>query len=64
MPKLTLIHTVGSLPPVFATVARDAPVVKGTLKSLEFRGADSAKVETLFTRLGFNRIRDRVAYQG
>jgi hypothetical protein len=43
-------------------VARDAPVVKGTLKSLEFRGADPDRIEALFNRLGFNKIRERVAY--
>lgn len=43
-----------------ATVASDAPGVQGTLESLELRAPDSAGVEALFGRLGFNRIRERV----
>ena len=43
-----------------ATVAREVPGVKTDLTSLQFRGADAAKVEELFGRLGFNRIRERV----
>lgn len=43
-----------------ATVERGVPGVRGTLESLEFRGADPARVEALFTRLGFNKIRERV----
>ena len=43
-----------------ATVARDVPGVRGPLESLEYRGSDPARVEALFTRLGFNRIRERV----
>jgi 5'-3' exonuclease len=47
-----------------ATVARKVPGVRGTLKSLEYRGADAARVEALFTRLGFNKIRERIPAQG
>ncbi len=43
-----------------ATVAFDAPGVHGTLESLELRAPDSGRVEALFGRLGFNRIRERV----
>lgn len=45
-----------------ATVAADAPVPKKlTLDDLAYRGADMAVVEPLFERLGFKKIKDRVA---
>lgn len=45
-----------------ATVATDAPVPKKlTLDDLAYRGADMAVVEPLFDRLGFKKIKDRVA---
>lgn len=43
-----------------ATVARDVPGVAADLGPLEYRGADPARIEALFDRLGFNKIRDRV----
>jgi DNA polymerase I len=62
--KLAAGRDIAFLSRQLATVAPDVPGVEGTLKSLEFRGADPVKVDALFTRLGFNRIRERVAYQG
>ena len=43
-----------------ATVVRDVPGVKADLRELRFRGADRAAVETLFERLGWDRILERV----
>jgi DNA polymerase-1 len=43
-----------------ATVADDAPADAG-LDDLAYAGADRAAVEPLFERLGFGRIRDRIA---
>ena len=44
-----------------ATVATDAPVPAAIgLDDLAWRGPDLARVEPLFGRLGFKRIRDRV----
>lgn len=43
-----------------ATVIRDVPGLRADLRSLEYRGADPARVEELFDRLGFKKIRDRV----
>jgi 5'-3' exonuclease len=62
--KLVASRDIAFLSKQLATVARDVPGVKATLKDLEFKGADPARVEELFQRLGFNRIRERVAYQG
>jgi len=42
-----------------ATVALDAPF-EADLAQLEHRGADPEKVDPLFERLGFGRIRDRI----
>jgi 5'-3' exonuclease len=42
-----------------ATVAFDAPVI-ATLAELALRGADPAKVDRLFARLGFENLRDRI----
>lgn len=61
--KLAAGRDIAFLSKQLATVARDAPGVKGTLKSLELRGANPDKIEALFTRLGFNKIRERVAYE-
>jgi 5'-3' exonuclease len=47
-----------------ATVAREVPGVEVDLPSLEYRGADPAKVEEVFGRLGFNKIRERVPVAG
>jgi DNA polymerase-1 len=62
--KLAANRDIAFLSKWLATVARDAPGIEGTLKSLEFRGADAAQVEALFSRLGFNKIRARVSYEG
>jgi hypothetical protein len=40
------------------------PGVKADLKSLEYKGADPAKIGELFKRLGFNKIRERVPVTG
>ena len=60
--KLAANREIAFLSKQLATVSRDVPGVKGTLKSLELRGADPARVEALFNRLGFNRIKERVPY--
>jgi DNA polymerase-1 len=62
--KLVASRDIAFLSKQLATVARDVPGVKATLKDLEFKGADQGRVEELFQRLGFNKIRERVAYQG
>jgi len=61
--KLVASRDLAFLSKRLATVAREVPGVDVTLEDLEFRGADPARVEELFQRLGFNKIRDRVAYQ-
>jgi 5'-3' exonuclease len=43
-----------------ATVLREVPGVKPGLGELAYRGADRERVEELFERLGWNRIRDRI----
>jgi len=58
--KLAAGREIAFLSRQLATVERDVPGVPGTLESLEFRGADPARVEELFKRLGFNKIRERV----
>ncbi|HEX9940450.1 MAG TPA: 5'-3' exonuclease H3TH domain-containing protein [Thermoanaerobaculia bacterium] len=58
--KLAAGREIAFLSKRLATVERNVPGVTRTLKSLEFRGADPARVEALFNRLGFNRIRERV----
>jgi 5'-3' exonuclease len=62
--KLAANRDIAFLSKWLATVARDAPGIKGTLDSLAFRGANAGQVETLFSRLGFNKIRARVSYEG
>lgn len=61
--KLVAGREIAFLSKRLATVAREVPGVRGALKDLEFRGADAARVEELFGRLGFNKIRDRVSYR-
>ena len=58
--KLAAGREIAFLSRQLATVERGVPGVRGTLESLEFRGADPARVEELFKRLGFNKIRERV----
>jgi DNA polymerase I len=58
--KLAAGREIAFLSRQLATVARDVPGVQGTLKNLELRGADPARIDTLFSRLGFNRIKERV----
>ncbi len=43
-----------------ATVRRDVPGVTPTLSDLRHRGAQRERVDELFDRLGFHRIRDRI----
>jgi len=62
--KLVANREIAFLSKQLATVAREIPGVKAVLKDLEYKGADAGKVEALFQRLGFNKIRDRVPYQG
>ncbi len=44
-----------------ATVLRRVPGVTPGLRDLAYRGADPERVEELFERLGWNRIRDRIS---
>ena len=62
--KLVANRDLALLSKQLATVAREVPGVNATLKDLEYRGADPARIEELFQRLGFNKIRERVPYQG
>ena len=43
-----------------ATVLRKVPNVKPGLRDLSYRGADRERVDELFERLGWNRIKDRI----
>lgn len=43
-----------------ATVLRSVPGLSAGLDDLAYRGADRARVEPLFDRLGWNKIRDRI----
>lgn len=43
-----------------ATVLRAVPGVEPGLPELAYHGADRSKIEPLFDRLGWNRIRDRI----
>jgi DNA polymerase-1 len=43
-----------------ATVLRSVPGVTPGLRDLSYRGADRERVDELFERLGWNRIRDRI----
>jgi DNA polymerase-1 len=61
--KLVANREIAFLSKQLATVAPEVPGVKADLKSLEYKGADAGKVEALFARLGFNKIRERVPYQ-
>jgi 5'-3' exonuclease len=58
--KLAASREIAFLSKQLATVTPEVPGVSADLKSLEYRGADPAKVEELFKRLGFNKIRERV----
>lgn len=61
--KLAAGREIALLSKQLATVAREVPGVRGKLEDLELRGADTARVEELFGRLGFNRIRERVSFR-
>ncbi|HEX3552700.1 MAG TPA: hypothetical protein VIA62_05685, partial [Thermoanaerobaculia bacterium] len=62
--KLAANREIAFLSKQLSTVAREVPGVSADLKGLEYRGGDAAKVEALFARLGFNKIRERVPYAG
>lgn len=62
--KLAANRDIAFLSKQLATVSSEVPGVSADLASLEYRGADRAKVEVLFGRLGFNKIRDRVSFGG
>lgn len=62
--KLAASRETAFLSKQLASVAREVPGVRATLRDLEYHGADPARVDELFNRLGFNKIRDRVAYEG
>jgi 5'-3' exonuclease len=57
--KLTAQRDLALLSKSLATVAFDVPGVHAALRDLEYRGADPARVEPLFDRLGFKKIRER-----
>ncbi|HSF42145.1 MAG TPA: 5'-3' exonuclease H3TH domain-containing protein [Thermoanaerobaculia bacterium] len=61
--KLVAGKDIALLSKQLATVAPNVPGVSASLKSLEYRGADPKKIETLFDRLGFKGIRERVEYK-
>lgn len=61
--KLAASRDLAFLSKRLATVAPEVPGVEASLTDLEYRGADAARVEELFQRLGFSRIRDRVPYK-
>ena len=61
--KLVASREIAFLSKHLATVAHEVPGVKANLKSLEYRGADPAKVDAVFGRMGFNKIRERVPAQ-
>jgi 5'-3' exonuclease len=58
--KLAAARETAFLSKRLATVESAVPGVDGALASLQYRGADAARVDELFQRLGFNRIRERV----
>jgi len=57
--KLAAARDLALLSKQLATVAADAPL-RVSLDDLAYRGADPAKVEPLFERLGFKTIKDRI----
>ncbi len=57
--KLEQSRELAFLSKQLATIACDAPV-KMNLPALKYAGADRGKVEALFDRLGFGRIRERI----
>jgi DNA polymerase I len=61
--KLAANREIALLSKQLATVAHAVPGVSADLDRLQLRGADPAKVEALFTRLGFGKIRERVSFQ-
>lgn len=62
--KLAANRDIAFLSKQLATVSHEVPGVSADLKGLEYRGANRAKVEALFGRLGFNKIKDRVSFGG
>lgn len=58
--KLAAAREIALLSKRLATVERAVPGVGGALAGLEYRGADAERVDELFKRLGFNKIRERV----
>jgi 5'-3' exonuclease len=58
--KLAAARETALLSKRLATVERAVPGVDGALASLQYRGVDADRVDDLFKRLGFNKIRERV----
>ena len=58
--KLAAARDTAFLSKRLATVERAVPKIDGALASLAYRGADPARVDALFQRLGFKGIRERV----
>jgi DNA polymerase-1 len=57
--KLGQCRELAFLSKQLATIACDAPI-QASLSALKYSGADRGKVEALFARLGFGRIRERI----
>ncbi len=57
--KLEASHDMAFLSKQLATIAVDAPI-KASLRELKYTGAERKKVESLFDRLGFGKIRERI----
>jgi 5'-3' exonuclease len=58
--KLAAARETALLSKRLATVECAVPGVDGALASLKYRGADPIRVDELFKRLGFNKIRERI----
>jgi 5'-3' exonuclease len=57
--KLEQSRDLAFLSKQLATIANDAPI-QANLPALKYAGADRRKVEALFDRLGFGKIRERI----
>lgn len=57
--KLEASQDMAFLSKELATIAVDAPV-RASLRELKYAGADKKKVDELFERLGFGKIRERI----
>jgi 5'-3' exonuclease len=60
--KLEQSREMAFLSKQLATIACEAPL-QVTLQTLKYKGADRKRIEALFDRLGFGKIRERVQFQ-